>query len=204
MAHGAAPASTLDLVQITVRSASEVPWDDVVSVRSTPGDPRTCWCQYFKVTNAAFESMSTAEKTADLRAQTRSDSTPGLIAYADGEPAGWVSVEPRINFPRLFRSRVAASMAQPPDAASIWSIVCFVVAKPYRRQGVGNALLDAAVGHARASGATSVEAYPVDVAQITGSPGGYLYHGTVSMFRAAGFEDVADEPALRHVMTLRL
>jgi ribosomal protein S18 acetylase RimI-like enzyme len=191
-------------VQITVRSASDVPWADVASVMSTPGDPRTCWCQYFKVTNAVFESMTTADKTADLRTQTTGGPTPGLIAYADGEPAGWVSVEPRINFPRLFRSRAAASMAQPPDAASIWSIVCFVVAQPYRRQGVGNALLDAAVEHARASGATSIEAYPVDVAEITGSPGGYLYHGTVSMFRAAGFADAADAPAIRHVMTLSL
>nr|WP_246376476.1 GNAT family N-acetyltransferase [Conyzicola lurida] len=171
---------------------------------STPGDPRTCWCQYFKVTNAVFESTSTADKTEALRAQKERGPTPGLIAYADGEPAGWVSVEPRVNFPRLFRSRVAASMAQPPDAASIWSIVCFVVAKAHRRQGVGNALLDAAVEHARASGATSIEAYPVDVAEITGSPGGYLYHGTVSMFRTAGFEDAADEPAIRHVMTLSL
>ena len=32
--------------------------------------------------------------------------TSGLVAYVDGEPAGWVAVEPRTEYPKLRTSRV--------------------------------------------------------------------------------------------------
>jgi GNAT superfamily N-acetyltransferase len=187
-------------MSIDVRPASDVPWADVESVMSTPGDPRACWCQYFKVTGAVFDRMDVAAKSDSLHEQTTSG-TPGLIAYVDGRPAGWVAVEPRAAFPRLLRSRAASRMARPLDATSVWSIVCFVVARDFRRRGVGGAMVEAAVEHARANGATTIEAYPVDVAAIAGSPAGYLYHGTVAMFRAAGFtEEARSDPEIRHVM----
>ena len=84
----------------------------------------------------------------------------------------------------------------------MWSIVCFVVRRDFRRQGVSGELLAAAVGHARAEGARVIEAYPIDVAEFTTTPSGSLYHGTVSMFEAAGFADATEGPAMRHVMTL--
>lgn len=191
---------------ITIRSASDVPWADLERVFDTPGDPRTCWCQYFKVTGAAWEAARPADLAPMLRDQARRGSpTPGLIAYVDDEPAGWVAVEPRDHYPRLRRSRVVkGGTVEAWDDASVWSIVCFVVRRDFRRQGVSGALLAAAVDHARAEGARVVEAYPIDVAEFTTSPAGSLYHGTVSMFQAAGFADAADEPAMRHVMTLQV
>ena len=93
---------------------------------------------------------------------------------------------------------------EPWDDASVWSIVCFVVRRDFRRRGVSSQLLAAAVEHARAEGASVVEGYPVDVAEFTSSPAGSLYHGTVSMFAAAGFSDASEAPAKRHVMALRL
>jgi GNAT superfamily N-acetyltransferase len=90
------------------------------------------------------------------------------------------------------------------DDASVWAIVCFVVRRDFRRRGVSRDLLKAAVDHARAAGASVVEGYPIDVAEFTSSPAGSLYHGTVSMFAAAGFADATDGPAQRHVLSLRL
>ena len=90
------------------------------------------------------------------------------------------------------------------DDTSVWSIVCFVVRRDFRRRGVSRELLAAAVDHARAEGAVVVEGYPIDVAEFTSSPAGSLYHGTVSMFAAAGFADAGGAPAKRHVMALRV
>ncbi|WP_188509327.1 GNAT family N-acetyltransferase [Conyzicola nivalis] len=187
---------------IAIRSASEVPWADLERVFDTPGDPRTCWCQYFKVTGAEWEATAAKALAPRLREQTRrGDPTPGLIAYVDDEPAGWVAVEPRGNYPRLQRSRIVTTgSAQAWGDASVWSVVCFVVRRDFRRRGVSSRLLDAAVEHAKAGGARVVEGYPVDLAGITGSPAGSLYHGTVSMFEAAGFEEIAVPDPARRVM----
>jgi len=191
---------------ISIKPASEVPWADVESVFNTPGDPRTCWCQYFKVTGAAWEQAKPPALADALHDQARrGDPTPGLIAYVDDEPAGWVAVEPRDHYPRLRRSRVVkGGTVEKWDDASVWSIVCFVVRRDFRKQGVSRELLAAAIERAREGGARVVEGYPIDVAEFTTSPAGSLYHGTVSMFETAGFADVTPNPAMRHVMTLRL
>ena len=190
----------------TIRSASEVPWADVVRVFSTPGDPKGCWCQYFKVTGRDWEASDAAVFSTALHDQTRRNSpTPGLIAYVDGQPAGWVAVEPRDNYPRLRRSRVVTGgSSEDWGDASVWSIVCFVVRRDFRHRGLARELVMAAVEHARAGGARVVEAYPVDVAQLSGSPAGSLYHGTVAMFREAGFGETPVASPARRVMALTM
>ena len=189
-----------------IRSASEVPWRDVERVFETPGDPRTCWCQYFKLTGAEWREADVAALPARLHEQTRRDDpTPGLIAYADGEPAGWIAVEPRDRYPRLRRSRVVAGgSVEDWGDASVWAVVCLVVRRDFRHQGVAADLLAAAVEHARLAGARVIEGYPIDPSQFTSSPAGSLYHGTVSMFAAAGFTATSPSPAQRRVMTLEL
>ncbi len=96
-------------------------------------------------------------QTAIVRA--RPGRAPGLVAYDGEEAIGWVSVGPREDYERLAYSRVLA----PIDDTPVWSIVCFVVGRRSRRQGVANALLDSAIEYARDHGATTLEAYPVDV-----------------------------------------
>ncbi len=111
---------------------------------------------------------------------------PGLVAYVDGAAAGWVSVGPREDYERLVFSKILA----PVDDRPVWSIVCFVVGRQFRGQGVARELLASAVGYARDHGATLVEAYPVDVAPGERIASANVYHGTLGMFRTAGFEEV--------------
>ena len=117
---------------------------------------------------------------------------PGLVAYRDGEPVGWVSLGPRDDYERLTHSKVLA----PIDDRPVWSIVCFVVARKARKQGIANALLDAAVAYAREHGATLLEAYPADTHGGRISAGS-AYKGTLSMFERAGFEVAARRRANR-------
>ena len=153
------------------------------------GDPKWCWCAYFRLRSTDFSDASKARHRAVMQAAVAEhapDRAPGLVAY-DGEAAiGWVSVGPREDYERLAYSRVLA----PIDDTPVWSIVCFVVGRRSRRQGVANALLDSAIEYARDHGATTLEAYPVDVESGHRATSADLYRGTLAMFERAGFSVV--------------
>jgi GNAT superfamily N-acetyltransferase len=169
---------------------------DLARLFGQGGDPKSCWCSWFRVRSVDFRSASsTANRrvlegaVTDLAPEGRA---PGLVAYRDGEAIGWVSLGRRDDYERLKHSRVLAAI----DERPAWSIVCFVVARGARRQGVAHAMLEAAVDYARDHGATLLEGYPID-------PGGgrvpaaNAYKGTVGMFERAGFRVVERRRANR-------
>ena len=133
-----------------------------------------------------------------LRALCAAGPPPGLIAYAQGQPVGWVTLGPRQDFLRLARSPVM----KPVDDAPVWSVVCFVVPTEYRKRGVAAALLEAAVAYAARRGARVVEAYPVD--RATRAPDDALWFRTKSMFDKAGFTEVARRRPQRPMMRIEL
>ena len=162
---------------------------DLASLFEQGGDPKWCWCASFRVRGMDFTKAKPADNRAVLEKAARTDArkgrAPGLIAYRDGEAIGWVSLAPREDFERLERSKVLARVDQKP----VWSIVCFVVGRRARGQGVANALLAAAIDYARDHGATLLEAYPTDAAKGR-IPSANAYMGTLSMFERAGFTEV--------------
>ena len=178
---------------ITVVSVTDAPWDDVRTVFGEKGDPAACWCQFFKVPNAGWDSGSRDRFKGMLQKQVQAnDPAPGMIAYAAGEPVGWCAIEPRPNYDRLGRSKVVIKGSeQKAEDASVWAVTCFVVRVGFRRQGVAAALLRGAVDQARSHGARLIEGYPVDAEKRSGASSADLYHGTLSMFMAAGFEVVS-------------
>jgi ribosomal protein S18 acetylase RimI-like enzyme len=160
--------------------------NDLATLFDQGGDPKWCWCAWYRVPNRNWSNATPADNRA-LLAELASDApAPGLVAYRGDEVVGWVSLGPRADYERLTRSTILA----PLDDRPVWSIVCFVVGRRERGQGIARALLDSAIGHARANGATTLEAYPVD----TGGgrlPSANIYKGTLSMFERAGFTVVA-------------
>ncbi len=172
-------------VGIEVRSAVGR-FDDVALVVGTRRpDAGGCWCMAYRDSR-----VPNAERPAAMAAECGTEPGPGVLAYVDGDVAGWCSVAPRSSMRRLMRSRTIPLL----DDRDAWSVVCFVVRPAYRRQGLMHALLDGAVAHAAAHGAEVVEGYPVEtdggrVDVISG------YVGTVELFRAAGFERAAPTSA---------
>lgn len=146
-----------------------------------------CWCQFWRRRAKDFSVMKVPEIRQALHDQAWSDEPPGLVALEGERAVGWVSLAPRERFERLERSK----KIPPLDDTPVWAIVCFAVSVSARGQGVGRALLEAAVAHAADRGATTLEAYPADV------PAGDRIHpdaafgGTRAMFEAAGFSMVA-------------
>lgn len=157
------------------------------------GDGPGCQCQWWLLTNAQFQESSRDELTARFRSEMQEERPPGLIAYVDGEPAGWVRVGPRTAQARLLRTRdVTTATAEPLDAEDVWAVSCFVVRTMHRGRGLTRRLLDAAVATARDAGARVVEAYPLDPT-VSKRSANQLYRGTVSVFEDAGF-DIVDRP----------
>jgi ribosomal protein S18 acetylase RimI-like enzyme len=153
------------------------------------GDPKWCWCTWFRFRGRDFTNSTGEQNRGDFEAATTAlapERAPGLVAYRDGMVVGWTSLGPRGDFDRLTHARVLAAL----DDTPVWSIVCFVVGRQARGQGIGRALLDAAIEYAREHGATTLEAYPVDTEarRITSANAA---GGTLRMFLAAGFEVAA-------------
>lgn len=180
--------------------------DDAVAVLAGPGDPGRCFCQYFRFPHAQYRTMSADELKDRLVTRIAGPgASPGVVATLDGEPVGWASVAARSEFPRM---RASPSMAPPELAADlddpgIWSVTCFVVRTGHRRQGIAGVLLAAAVEHARASGAHTLEGYPLDP-EVRRFSSADLYRGTVHLFLAAGFDVVARPKGDRAVVRLAL
>jgi ribosomal protein S18 acetylase RimI-like enzyme len=164
---------------------------DLAGLFAQRGDPRWCWCAYFRVRGSFFSNATAASHRAVLEAATEEGAVagraPGLVAYVGSDLVGWVSVGPRTDYEPLTYSKVLA----PVDDTPVWSIVCFVVGRQSRGKGIASALLDAAIRYARDHGATTLEAYPVDVPGGTRIDDGTVFKGTLAMFERAGFREVA-------------
>jgi ribosomal protein S18 acetylase RimI-like enzyme len=174
-------------VTIEIRPLTRQRLPDLAALFNQGGDPKWCWCAYYRLRGVDFSAGSAARNRAVLERAVDATATerrnPGLVAYRGGEAVGWVSVGPRDDYERLQHSTVLA----PVDERPAWSIVCFVVARKARGEGVARALLDAAVDYAREHGATLVEAYPIET-DGERVPSALVYKGTLGMFERAGFE----------------
>jgi GNAT superfamily N-acetyltransferase len=157
------------------------------------------------VPNSQFQSMAAEERCKRLKQELKTETVaPALIAYVDGEAAGWVRVGPRPAQVRIGRTRdIAAHTPHDLDDPSVWAVSCFVVRREHRGTGLTAKLLKAAVDHARSHGARIVEAYPVDTSSAK-KPSNELYHGVLSVFEAAGFAQIARLKPGRVIVALEL
>ncbi|MCH6229877.1 GNAT family N-acetyltransferase [Microbacterium sp. CFH 31415] len=192
------------MAQITIEPATPARFDDAQHALTGGGDGRHCQCQWWTITNAQFNALSTDERRELLRDEIESGPPPALIAYVDGEAAGWVRVGPRTAQVRLSRTKRFAASEEPWDDETVWAVTCFVVRKEQRGVGLNARLLDAALAFARDGGARVVEAYPVDPALGRKKSSNDLYHGVVSTFLSAGFREVARPSPDRPIMALDL
>ena len=130
-----------------------------------------------------------------LRRLVVSGEIPGILGYLGDEPVTWCALAPRERYPALARSRVL----KPVDAIPVWSISCLFVNRTRRRQGFSVRMLRGAAEFAASRGAGVVEGYPVEP-RMKSTPDPFLWTGTVSAFRAAGFREVLRRSKTRPIM----
>jgi GNAT superfamily N-acetyltransferase len=183
---------------------TEERWGDLARFFQAHGNPNYCWCMTWRVASTEFHALSSEERKAALHASLASGQPIGLLAYLDGEPAGWCSVAPRSTYPRLERSRTMPRL----DELDTWSVVCFFLAKEARGRGLSVELLRAAIEYAAEHGAQVVEGYPVEpVPDENGAlrvPASYRFMGYRRSFEKAGFKDVTPPGATRTIMRFEI
>jgi GNAT superfamily N-acetyltransferase len=189
---------TVIMSTIEVHALTPERWKDFETLFGRGGAYGGCWCMWPRLRSKDWSaSRSTGRKEA-IKGIVESGEPPGLLAYEDGEPAGWVSLDRRERLEHYEYSRNVKSLDRP---AGLWSIVCFVIGKHYRGQGMMRRLLDAAVAYAGEQGAQVIEAYPVVPSSDLKSYQGF--EGIASVFERAGFVRVGgteSRPVMRKVL----
>lgn len=194
------------MATITIEPATTDRFDDAQHALTGGGDGASCQCAWWTLTNAEWQASSRDERKQLLHDEIAAGPPPALIAYVDGEAAGWIRVGPRTKQVRLGRTRDFTAVSEEPwDDESVWAVSCFVVRKEHRGQGLNAKLLDAAVDYAREHGARIVEGYPIDP-EGGGSKksANELFRGTVSTFANAGFREVGRPKPDRAIVALDL
>jgi GNAT superfamily N-acetyltransferase len=185
-----ASLSELEFYPVTAKR-----WQDLENLFGERGACGGCWCMWWRLSRSQFNKQKGEGNKKGLKKIVDSGEVPGLLAYAEGKPIGWCSVAPRETFSTLERSRILKRVDENP----VWSVVCFFIAKPFRRKRVTIKLLHAAVEYAKSQGAKIVEGYPVEPKK-TKMPDVFAYTGLASAFRQAGFVEVLRRSETRPIM----
>ena len=182
------PPEKPDLANLRFAEVTRQTRSDFENLFEAPGGPKYGWCMALR--HSSREHVENDEKKRMMMASIEAGTPVGILAELDGKTVGWCPVAPRQTYRKL-------SSRQDDGETDIWSIVCFYVPRALRGGGLAAALLDAAIDHAFANGASTIEAYPVDQA----SPS-YRFMGFRDMFAARGFHKIGMAGSRRHVMRL--
>jgi GNAT superfamily N-acetyltransferase len=178
-------------VSIEVLPAVAARFADVATMLGPKNPTATvCWCLSHRLDAKANKALVGPARGDYVRELCGRDVAPGVLAYDDGEVAGWAATAPRSELPYA-RSRKIPHV----DDLPVWSIWCIRVRSGRRGRGISHVLLDGAVAYARSRGAPAVEGYPVDNGRQPVDTT-MAYVGTRKLFEDAGFTKAADTAAV--------
>ena len=150
-----------------------------------------CYCHCFHVPPPlSWDDFDATMNRRAMTARIESSEMEGYLACSGDTVVGWMNAQP---YAKLRHACARMRIPQPElpvalhDAAAI---VCFVVAARYRRRGVARALLEHALVDFAARGVAVVDAFP-SAAVAADAAAAEHFHGTLSMFKAAGFAPIA-------------
>ena len=172
-------------------------WDDFEQLFGPNGACAGCWCAWFLMNNKEFNSSHKEGHKELMRTLVHTGAEPGILAYADDKPAGWVALAPRERYKRLATSKHLG----PVDDQPVWVVSCFYIHRDYRHQGLMEKLITAATEYAKEKGVKILEAFPIDAREKM-SPLS-IFTGKVDVFARLGFEQVAlreSRPILRKTL----
>jgi GNAT superfamily N-acetyltransferase len=174
-------------------------WQDFETLFGQRGACGGCWCMFWKKPRKQYHADVYEKNRLDQKRIVEKGVIPGILAYLDGQPVGWCAFEPRENYPALSRSRIL----KPIDDKPVWSVTCFFVDKNFRKQGVTVALLKEVLKYVSSKGGRIVEGYPVEVVGDK-APDPFIFTGTASAYKRAGFVEVARRSATRPIFRYKI
>ena len=137
-----------------------------------------CWCIGFHAEGPTRSPELNRERKLE---RVRAGTTHAALVLDGDDCVGWCQFGSPAEIVRLKnRPAYEKGLVALPD----WRIGCCFVGKGHRRRGVATAGLRGALDLIAAHGGGVVEAYPEDAACV---PAGFLFHGALSTYEAAGF-----------------
>jgi len=168
-------------------------WEDFEKLFGENGACGGCWCMWWRLKRSQYEKQKGLGNKKAIKKIVDSGTVPGILAYEGKIPIGWCAIEPREAYALLENSRTLKRI----DDAKVWSVVCFFVDKKFRRKGVTEKLLGAALKHAKKNKAKIVEGYPVDSEK---TPTAFAWTGFAQAFLNVGFKEVDRGSPTRPIM----
>jgi ribosomal protein S18 acetylase RimI-like enzyme len=134
-----------------------------------------------------------AKNKRDKKTLVEDGKAHGVLLYDAGTPIGWCAYGPKREFPRIDKGRNYSRLNLQDEPEKLWRITCFVVDRDYRKRGVANIALKAALSSIKAKGGGVVEAYPVThkTAKAWSKWPQWFWFGTESMYEREKFKIVS-------------
>ncbi len=155
-------------------------WFDFFENRAFEDHPdwRGCYCTAFFYPKPAEYASSSNRRKDYAKWLIETGRMRGYMAYEEGKVVGWVNANDKARYPRLSDRHDGNE--------KVLSIVCFLVEKERRGQGIAQSLLDRIVKDAKGKGYSILEAYPKKGARSEyGS-----WNGPFAMYERTGFSVV--------------
>ncbi len=187
-----------DELDLSFHPLTQKLWRDFELLFGNNGAHGGCWCMYWKLRGNAYDENKGDANRQMMKSIVDAKKTPGLLAYSEGYPIGWIAIEPRQKYSKLAHSKIL----KPIDDKDVWSITCLFIEKKHRRKGISVELIKAAVEHAKRNGAHLVEGYPIDVKTNQAPPS--MFTGSASAFIQAGFKEVARPSPTRPIFRFNI
>src|SRR5260370_7622022 len=99
------------VMDLTIRPVTLGQWAALEDLFGAAGASNGCWCMYWRI-GPRYRQRPREDNKSDLRQLVAAGPPPGLLAFADGVPAGWCELAPR---PRLRCLPHAPSLHPPHD-----------------------------------------------------------------------------------------
>ena len=195
---------TSDLQGADVLPLTSDLWPALEDLFGPQGACYGCWCTYFRLPPARRRAGTRETNKAHLSSRVEAGPPPGLIAFEEGLPVGWMQIGPRADVPEWNNARRVSAPLEgelATDPAS-WAISCFFIRSRARGRGLSHRLVSSGIRFARENGARMLDACPIDQAKQSKSVG--LFVGSTRIFEAAGFRQIALRKPGRPLMRLEL
>ena len=133
-------------MKLTTRPLTPDLWPAFEDLFGENGAVGGCWRMYWRIGRAYRKKPREENKTA-FREIVERGPPPGLLAFDGDIAVGWCQLTPRDALLWLDH----AWRLKRVDDTPVWSLSCFYVRKGYRRKGVTETLIGAALSAARRS-----------------------------------------------------
>lgn len=154
-------------------------WLDFFESRAFADNPwwKSCYCTHYHKTAGSTGTQLKMTNREYAKRLIESGGMQGYLALTQqGIIVGWCNANDRRAYQALAADKAG-------EDAKVKSVVCFVIQKEYRKQGIATQLLQRAISEARDAGFDFVEAYPSTRARSDSGN----YRGPANLYLKNGF-----------------